>query len=189
MALPTCTDLEGCFLVPPTYPEPGCAPATSSGELKYLYIGSSELADGDTAEFTARVDNTGIAADAITRIAFIGTMPEPEQAEFQVEGGATVYGERTFTITGEFYEDGDEAYAFMRQTQCDKPVLVWPGNDSYIWGRADDWKEGISTVLRVNRVMEGADTLAKYIVTFTWKARFSPERAINPDPLTGNTVT
>lgn len=188
MALPECT-LDGCNLVPPVYPEAGCAPTVRDGEIKYLYIGDADWATGDTAEFTTRVDNTGVATDAVTRIAIIGTMSEPEQTETIMEGGVTGYSIKTFTVEFEKYEDSDTAYEAMRKLECQKPSKVWFGNDTEIMGAASDWKVGISTVVKMARVMEGQDTIAKYVGSFTWKSQFSPDRTTNPDPLTGNTVT
>lgn len=187
--LPDCLTAEGnCNLLPMAYPEAGCAPTVGDGEIKYLYIGDEDFANGLTAEFVTKVTNAG-GNGTITKIAVIGTLSEPEQSETVAEGGVTIYGTRTYTVEFEKYEDSQVAYEAMRKLQCDKPVKVWFGNDEYIWGAAADWKTGISTVIRMNHVMEGLDTNAKYTGSFSWKSKYAPDRTPNPDPDTGANIS
>ena len=182
--LPTCTaPAEGnCFLDVPAMDDFTCSPTTSDGEITELLLTHTPFLAGDFSDavaFAARIDNTGVAADAVIRLKVTGKLLAPEVSETEVEGGVTVPSSRKkFGIEATFYNDSDNNYSAAKtMMHCGKPVLLYFVMGGKIYGGITDIETGISTNLSILPSSEGKDSLLKYDVKATWRATTLPNRA------------
>lgn len=176
MALPSC-DLTGCKLVPPALPDSNCAPAVEDGEITDIFFTDTAIsAVADLANY----NNAGGAGE-IVRLKVTGSLSEPEQGETRVEGGNTIFNPRkNRSVSFEVYDQSDETYAAMRTLECNKPVLVYYKMGSHVFGGSINFVDGISTVLQLNQVSDGADSLARFVGSFSWADQYAPLREVAP---------
>jgi hypothetical protein len=176
MALPTCS-LTGCQLIPPALPASNCAPAVEDGEITDIFITDTAIsAVADLANY----DNAGGAGNVI-RLKVTGSLTEPEQGETRVEGGNTIFNPRkNRSVTFEVYDQSDETYNAVRQFECGKSSIVYYKMGSHVFGGSANFVDGISTVLRINQVSDGADSLARFVGQFSWADQYAPIREVSP---------
>lgn len=160
-----------------------CAPELHYGEVEWLYVARADASDftdiTNIAEWTPRLSEDSVDADAIRPIHVIGEMPEPEQNELTISGDRIVTGYKTFTLSFEIDETNDTNYEFLLNTECNLRYKIWFATaDGMLYGG----NEGIEAVIKLNQIIPRERTeLVKFTGNVKWKSKFSPLRCTNPN--------
>jgi hypothetical protein len=180
LVLPVCpTDCSGS-LESVLFDE--CAPEIHYGEIAKIYVSRADSADfanvEDLAEWTGRLDDTGVDPDDIRTLIVIGELPEPEQTEIAISGDRQIVGYKTFTLTFDIDETNDVNYNFLLNTECNLKYKFWfETADGLLYGG----NEGIEATIKLNPVIpRGRADVAKFMGTAKWKSKNSPLRCVSP---------
>ena len=180
LILPTCpADCTGAL---PPVDFDVCAPQLNYGEISHIYVATPEAADFANVEllgeWTTRVSEDSVDADAIRELVVIGELPEPEQAGLQISGDRTVVGQKAFTINFEIDETNDINYNWLLTHECNIASKVWFRTSG---GLLYGGNAGIEASIRVQQIIPRERTeLIKFVGTVKWKSQFNPLRSIYP---------
>lgn len=176
---PTCPD--GCDFQLPVLSFDICTPSVAFGEITHLYIAAGDAAGftdvTDLAEWTARLSDDSVDADAIRTLHVIADLPAASAEEIVISLGRKVYSPADHVINVEIDDVSDSTYEFARATSCNTGYKVWFATPEYIFGGT----EGIDAMLNLRPQIErGIKSVNKLVGTVTWSAKFSPERHVSP---------
>lgn len=184
ISLPVCP--TGCTASPHSVEFSDCTPELHEGPIEYLYIGTrgNDFSDWtQTAEWSARIDNTGTNATDIRQLRVIGEQPRAEGSEKKISGNRRYLGPKTFTLELEVDETNATNYAWMRQVECGGNFAVWyetsdtSGSPGLLFGDND----GIEAFVKADYVIPREEAEHhKIMITVTWESRYHPSRTTSP---------
>lgn len=159
-----------------------CAPEVHYGEISHLYIATADATCftnvEQITEWTTRVSESEMTANAIRDLVVMADLGEPEQTEQPISGDRTVVGFKSFTINIDVDETNDINYRFLMNLECNTKYKLWfETADGLLYGG----NCGIEGTLRLNNIIPRDRTeIAKFSGTFKWKSQFSPYRSLSP---------
>jgi hypothetical protein len=180
LILPVCPTSCSASLVPVEFDE--CAPVLHYGEVSKIYIGEANSSIfsnvEDFAEWTARLDDTGIVANAILTLITMGEVTAPDRTETPLSGGRTIYSPGTYTLNFEVDETNDINYNFMLNSQCNLKYKFWyETSDGMLYGG----NEGLEGVIKLNQpVPKSREEIIKLTGEIKWKSATDPLRCVMP---------
>lgn len=159
-----------------------CAPEWHWGEISKLYIARADAASFTNvdliAEWTARLDDTGVAVDDIRTLPGIGELPEPEQTETEMSGDRTSYSPGRYNLLFDVDETNDTNYEFYLFAACNIKVKFWyETHDGMLYGGND----GIEGTLKVTHpIPKGKKDVVYMKISLKWDSIFPPLRCLSP---------
>jgi hypothetical protein len=159
-----------------------CAPEWHWGEISKLYIGradSASFANVDIiTEWTARLDDSGVAIDDIRTLPGIGELPEPEQTETEMSGDRTWYSPFRFNLLFDVDETNDTNYEFLLAANCNIKIKFWfETHDGMLYGGND----GIEATMKVTQpIPKGKRDAVLIKLSLKWDSQFWPLRCLSP---------
>ena len=177
--LPNCpTD---CASTLPVVEFDECAPETNDGQIYKLYITNlgNPLTDvTDLLEWQARLDNAGVAGDAIRTLHVIGSKPIPTSEEREISLGRKVVSKKTHIVDFKIDETNQINHDALRQMECGGQFLMWYETSGGLMFGGND---GIQVSITLDMEIPEAET---EFITLTgkaeWKAKFTEERSLSP---------
>ena len=159
-----------------------CAPNIVASEIKRIFISKSNSAafeDWKTAaEWTTRMAQSGVTADAIRTLTVIGDKPAPSSVTKDISNNRKWVVGKDHTVNFTVDDVSQENYEFMRSTECGGKYRMWyETHGGYLYGGNEGIKCSIVVDLVGNRGVDEIETLNGVA---TWRAKFSPERALSP---------
>lgn len=191
MAITTITCPEGCEnLVLPVVNFDDCNPVIKLSQLTYAYLAKKTAANFTAAdnltEWTARLSQNNTPPDVETEVddlirtlTITGDMPAPTISEKEISGARKITTKTERVINFEIDEATAENYELARQAECGYfEVKMW---FETLGGILFGGNTGIVGKLVLNPILgRGTDEIEKYIGTFTWEAKNSPDRCVSP---------
>lgn len=113
-------------LMPTSFDE--CNPLYVYNQIGWIYVANvgQPMANWeDPAEWADRISNSSTDADAIREIPLIGTLEVENGEQIVVPGNGYAFGKKTFTFTGQAYDNNNTNYTWLRSLGCNKPFLLW----------------------------------------------------------------
>lgn len=173
-----------------------CNPETRRGEISRIFIGrrgnpfdapatpvtGTEVNDPDA--WTARIDQSAVAADAIVIIHVIGEKARPEEEELEMSLGRKKVLKRTHTVSFVSDEFNDENHDFFRATECGGIFDVWyETSDGLLFGNADGVEIGIQASIKAGMVIPRERSGAiVWEGELTWEAKHTETFIDSPVP-------
>lgn len=177
--LPTCpTD---CASTLPIVEFDECNPEINGAQIAKIYFTNigNPLADWTSApEWNGRLDDSGVAGDAIRTMHVIGAKPVPESDEKDISLGRKVVGKKTHTVVGSVDETNDVNHEMVRQNECGGNYLMWYET---IEGKLYGGTEGIEASLLMDlEIVEDENEITRFPFKWEWKSKFTEERIDTP---------
>lgn len=181
MADPICA--TGCAGSLPPVSFDDCAPLVKTGQIEFIYLTpvGNPLSSWDVVtEWSARLDNAAVAADAIIALRVIGDRPVPSANVIEISGKRKVRGNKDFVLNFRIDDASIENHEMVRQLECGANFLMvgyktCEGIDMY--GHPD----GIPVYVSVDLTIPEDDAdIVTYPGTIEWSAKFTEERIVSP---------
>ena len=192
MAITTLTCPTGCEdLVLPNVEFDDCNPVNKLSQIIYAYVALAEAANFTAAdvvdEWTDRLSENATppsgsgteVVDLIRPLTVTGDIPAPTISERDISGGRKVTTKTDRVVNLEIDEATALNYEFARQTECGyfKCKMWFETAGGILLGG----NTGITGKLVLNPIFaRGTDEIEKYIGTFTWDSKASPDRCVSP---------
>lgn len=180
MSNPTIECPIGCLNDVPIIAMDECNPDVDFSEVDKLYMTQLDqvLADWtDAAEWTARIDNAGVAVDDIREWWVSGELPEPERTITEIDNDRDVSSPNKFNLTLQVFETNLTNYDAVRFLQCNTRVLIWYSAGENMYGGTD----GIEAdVIASHLITKGSKEANIIQLLVTFDAKHNPERITNP---------
>lgn len=172
---------EGCDFQLPSLSFDFCSPEVSFGEITHIYLAAGDAAPftdvESLQEWTARVSDNSVDANAIRDLAVVADLPAASAEEIVISLNRKIFSPAEHVINVEIDDVSPETYEFARSTSCNTGYRMWFSTPEHIYGGTD----GILAMVNLRPQIErGAQSVNKLVGTITWSAKFSAERNINP---------
>lgn len=129
----------------------------------------------DPAEWAARTSDAGTNPNAIRLIPVIGTLETEQGEQINVPGNKTIFGKKSFTFSGNIYDNNNINYQWLRSTGCNKQFLFWflTSDGLHTYGG----NAGITTVLNgYENITDDREGLRVMTVEAIWQSTLIPDR-------------
>ncbi len=154
-----------------------CAPELKFGEIIEIAVAGNNFAGftdvTDEAEWAVH-----IAAGDIEVLEVKGTMSEPEQTEYEITKGKTVYGQPTFTVPFQIFDLTDENWEMMRKTYCNSQHRIWLLTQDYVMG-GNEGIENVTFKMWIE-IEDGYTSMNRIAGQLKFRAEAVPERTNLP---------
>lgn len=172
---------EGCSSLMPDFNFSDCAPNIIFGEIEKIYVASLDADPftdySDASEWVARIVNTNGTEESVREITVAADLPMPTYDEIEISNRRKVMSTKTFELAVTIDDNTEENYEAARWTQCNPTVRLWFADQTHLYGG----NEGIrANVMLAEVIQRGSKAIKTIQGKFTWDAKFSPERIVNP---------
>ena len=179
MPIPSCSN--DCDDQLPEVKFDECAPEVNEAQIQKIYLtnkGNPLINVTDLVEWNARLDNSGVAANAIRTLHVIASKPKPSSTEKEISLGRTVNSNKSHSVPFKIDETNQINHDFTRQMECNGQYLMWYETSG---GLLFGGNEGIPVSIVLDMVIaESTDEFLVYEGEAKWKAKFTEERALSP---------
>ena len=179
MPIPTCP--VDCDSILPVVAFDECAPEVNDAQIQKIYLtnkGNPLVDVTDLVEWTARLSNHGVTADAIRTLHVIGSKGAPSSETKAISLGRTLASKKAHEVAFKVDETNAINHEFVRQSECGGQFTMWyETSGGLIFGG----NEGIDVSIVLDMVIGESDSdLILLEGKATWKAKFTEERALSP---------
>ena len=180
--MPTVSCPNSCETALPEVKFSKCSPNIVLSEIVRIFVGKQTTQPfnnwKDASEWTQRLSETAITANAIRPLTVIADKPAGSPVVKEISNGRKYNLRKDFTVNIEIDDVSPENYEFMRVTQCGGEYKLWFETAG---GRIYGGNEGIDASLVLDNVLgRGKDEIEKITGTASWSDKFSPEMALSP---------
>ena len=159
-----------------------CAPNINPSEIQRVFISKSNAQPFTdwklAAEWTERIAQSGVTANAIRELTVIGDKPAAASVTKDISNGRKYVVGKDHTLNFTIDDVSEENYEFMRSTECGGKYRLWyetKGCYMYVGN------EGIKVSIVMDDVLNrGVDEIETLNGVVTWRNKFSPERTKSP---------
>lgn len=160
-----------------------CNPEVNSSEIRRIFVAAKNaepFTDWSTAsEWISRIDQTDTTdKNAIRILTVIGSKAAGSPVTRELSDGRTKQIRKDQSLSFQVDENNDTNYEFFRMLECSGTVKFWYETKG---GKLYGGNNGIVGDMIADEILNsGADEIATFDGTITWKAKFSPERTNSP---------
>ncbi len=180
-----------CIATLPDVAFDDCAPKITLSQGNYLYIAKpvaavfadaslpGEWADRLSQDSTIPTGSSATVDDLIRTLTIIGDIPAASITEKDISGSRKYVSKTERVINVEIDDATAKNYEFVRTTECFafKCKAWYETEGANLFGG----NSGILGTLYLTPVLgRGVDEIEKYVGTFKWDSRTSPDRCVSP---------
>ncbi len=179
----------GCSTTPPDVTADYCNPNVTNAQVTTLYVTSLDSASftdiEDPAEWATRLVQTGVGADDIRTLHFIGSKPVATATNVELGADKKAMIIKEHRLEGVIRETSDENYNFLRSTECGGNFKIAYVIGKYLFVNSDITGNVDNDLIEVNIEMndQASNNFSdpyEFAVVITWKSKFHPGRITNP---------
>lgn len=171
-----------CSATLPEFSFNPCNTALLQSQIDHIYLGNVGqpfVNPEDPAEWGERLALT-TEPNAVRDLIVMGALADPTSTTRKIAGGQVVYSPKTFTLTGDIFDNTDTNYNAARATGCNGQYWMWY---THLGGKMYGETNGKGILVNVSMWEPITNSDEDYVTikfSLQWTSRFIPLRWDNP---------